>query len=738
MDGEEFYEQHEVLDREHSLPAIRDWTKNHVKEEINKLDSSIEASEDCVLTGVTITDGKLSDKKELDLNTSVEASDDCVIKGITVKNGHIVSFNETNLNSSVQAKEGTVLSGITIKNGKIVDHTEFNITYLYRYKGQVENEEQLPNQNLTNGDVYSIKNRSSYGMPNQNVAWAGNHWDPLGPSFTIDTLTIKIGEDEEYNYSGEGMIIRLGDLSKINKTGNLDDILRGDGSWGSFSTAVTNTKVNSARETDKLTIARNLTLTGSANSNPVLFDGTKDINLEVYALKAESLYGTASVDTTGNAATATKLQSGNFINGTLFDGTIPITTEIWGTARTVNISDASCANEGTGVEINGSGDYTLPLPSTIAAEIEGNAATATKFHDPVAINGTDFDGSSAITTDTWGTARNITVEDADGTNKAEAVSVNGGADITLKLPETIKGTLTGNSSSATKLQTARTIQTDLASESAPNFDGTVNITPGVKGILPITHGGTGASTKETARDNLGLGNVSVLNTNGNVDNVLRGDGTWGEYKTPNVANNLTTTEEGFVLDARMGKVLADQIDDLTIGLGTEPTNVHQIKGYSITGASGDPAWVRLGTITTADSNSAIIEVYSGDGYNAGVRQNSWFRIFIKDGWQETGSAESAYAATVEFGPANYNSEVKVKLLASSASNCDIWVYLPWGYWNGNYTIKGFYSAWTHSGIYQTDEPTNGTSQAVSYVRIGANIDECTDADITECENLFTA
>lgn len=68
---------------------------------------------------------------------------------------------------------------------------------------------------------------------------------------------------------------------------------------------------------------------------------------------------------------------------------------------------------------------------------------------------------------------------------------------------TFKGNLTGNATTATKLATARTIRTNLASTSAASFDGSANITPGVTGTLPITNGGTGATTATTARNNLG-------------------------------------------------------------------------------------------------------------------------------------------------------------------------------------------------------------------------------------------
>lgn len=63
---------------------------------------------------------------------------------------------------------------------------------------------------------------------------------------------------------------------------------------------------------------------------------------------------------------------------------------------------------------------------------------------------------------------------------------------------TFSGNLSGNASSSTKLQTARTFQTNLASTSTASFDGTVNVTPGVKGILSISNGGTGQNSANSA------------------------------------------------------------------------------------------------------------------------------------------------------------------------------------------------------------------------------------------------
>ena len=68
--------------------------------------------------------------------------------------------------------------------------------------------------------------------------------------------------------------------------------------------------------------------------------------------------------------------------------------------------------------------------------------------------------------------------------------------------------IAGNAGSATKLATARTIQTNLASTSAASFNGTTNIAPGVTGTLPVGNGGTG----QTNLDNVTVGTSKKVHT----------------------------------------------------------------------------------------------------------------------------------------------------------------------------------------------------------------------------------
>ncbi|MCM1217877.1 MAG: hypothetical protein NC548_25595 [Lachnospiraceae bacterium] len=66
------------------------------------------------------------------------------------------------------------------------------------------------------------------------------------------------------------------------------------------------------------------------------------------------------------------------------------------------------------------------------------------------------------------------------------------------------GNADGNADTATKLKTARDIKVDLGSTAAKSFDGSANVTPGVSGTLPLANGGTGATTAANARTNLGV------------------------------------------------------------------------------------------------------------------------------------------------------------------------------------------------------------------------------------------
>ena len=235
-------------------------------------------------------------------------------------------------------------------------------------------------------------------------------------------------------------------------------------------------------------------------------------------------------------ADALKLVNARTINGTSFDGTSDITTTKWGTARNIIISDNSGTYTQTNSGIDGSSSFTLKLPANITATLKGNAdsatyatsagsadtakvctgnaATASKLKAGVEINGTNFDGSAAITTTKWGTARNISIGNSDGTGAGTAVSVDGSGAVTLKLPTVIKATLSGNASSATtaaacsgNAATASKLKNSVAINGT-SFDGSKDIITDCWGKERTIHIASNASTSGTVVN--GSSNVSLI------------------------------------------------------------------------------------------------------------------------------------------------------------------------------------------------------------------------------------
>lgn len=137
-----------------------------------------------------------------------------------------------------------------------------------------------------------------------------------------------------------------------------------------------------------------------------------------------------------------------------------------------------------------------------------------------------------------------------------------------------------------------------------------------------------------------------------------------------------------------------------------------IKCYKLTGGSNQLVWSKLGTLISAGDNSNfIINIYTGSGYNGQAQQNSQAEIVIKDGWQASASTTSAFGVSVTRQNCD---DLKVQVRATASNKCDVWVYLPWAYSWGTYTIAGKYTSWETSSTTQTTEPITGTLQDLAY------------------------
>lgn len=206
---------------------------------------------------------------------------------------------------------------------------------------------------------------------------------------------------------------------------------------------------------------------------------------------------TIAANVSGNAATATKLSTSEFTTDTIDN--VTHSGLLYGTvgsytgpgfsssdAMILSMSWNSSNNYGAQIALD---DTTTP---NMYVRNKGNGSWSSWSKVLLSTNYTDYtvkkDGTGA--SGTWG------------------ISVTGSS-----------ASCTGNAATATKLVTARTIRTNLASTSAASFDGSANITSGVIGTLPILHGGTGAITASAARDNLGAQSKVLYGTSAPSDST---------------------------------------------------------------------------------------------------------------------------------------------------------------------------------------------------------------------------
>jgi len=169
--------------------------------------------------------------------------------------------------------------------------------------------------------------------------------------------------------------------------------------------------------------------------------------------------GTLNQDTTGNAATATALETARTIHGVSFDGTanIDLSEVVQDTVGAMFSSNTETGITATYQDSDGTIDLVV---GTLNQDTTGNAATATALETARTIGGVSFDGTANIT--------------------LPGVNFDGNQNTT------------GNAATATALETARNIN-------GVSFDGTGNITITAAGTtlsdtVPVSKGGTGGTS----------------------------------------------------------------------------------------------------------------------------------------------------------------------------------------------------------------------------------------------------
>lgn len=165
-----------------------------------------------------------------------------------------------------------------------------------------------------------------------------------------------------------------------------------------------------------------------------------------------------------------------------------------------------------------------------------------------------------------------------------------------------------------------------------------------------------------------------------------------------------------------GKSLA--IGMLSSNNGTFETGLPFVSGgvrytaKKFTAITNTPQWLKVCTLkNSSDSDSAFVHVYTGDGWNARADQQTEVEIFVKDAWQSSHSTTDAFGGSYNV-VGTYNAGIQVKVIALSASSCEIWLYLPWSYSSGFFTIESQCEVEVE-GKCQTDAPTGANQPMVN-------------------------
>lgn len=212
--------------------------------------------------------------------------------------------------------------------------------------------------------------------------------------------------------------------------------------------------------------------------------------------------GPGYITASGNAASATKLQTARTINGVAFDGTRNITITAIPESHTHTRAQITDFPSLATVATSGSYNDLLNKPTiptqtsqltnnsgfiTTSSNITGNAATATKLRTARTINGVAFDGTANITITA---TPNSHTHPASQVTGLASVATSGNYNDLSNKPSSLPAN-GGNATTATRLATPRKIN-------GVSFDGTKDITipSGGGQVVQGYYTGNGAASRQ--------------------------------------------------------------------------------------------------------------------------------------------------------------------------------------------------------------------------------------------------
>lgn len=314
------------------------------------------------------------------------------------------------------------------------------------------------------------------------------------------------------------------------------------------------TSQNDARM-DDLAVGLDPAVTTATNvpTNTVRWSGASSRWQKYNGTAWADLAATYQISISGNAGTATALQTARTINGVSFNGSANITLTA-NTPSSVTFNNAG-AGAASGTTFNGGAALTVSYntvgaPSTGGANasgtwnisVSGSAASLTTARN---INGVSFNGSADVvvepyveTDETTNADRFITFVDSSVTGY-QRLNLNSGIKYnpstnTLTVG-TVAGNVSGNAGTATTLQTARTIN-------GVSFNGSANITltANTTNSITLKSDGTGAAANTTFNGSSAM-SISYNSVGAPSSTGTGASGTWGISISGNAATATTAS-----------------------------------------------------------------------------------------------------------------------------------------------------------------------------------------------------
>ena len=378
----------------------------------------------------------------------------------------------------------------------------------------------------------------------------------------------------------------------------------GDGTWsvsfngsanasGEFTLAASGATAGSYGES----AAKTLSYGGSFSIPYVTVDAKGRVtSVKSIALKMPS----AQTDVTGNAETATKLETARKINGVAFDGTKDISIDLLASAGRVTALEGTTQGAQSGLQMYEAYNNGYPENYGNVLHLKAKEGTnhgecelflgwsgTTGAHAPIYVRNRRDTTSSA-----WSDWKKVYTEG----DSVPGVNAVGNQDTT------------GNAGTATKLKTARSLKVNLATTAADSFDGSGNADAiGVSGTLPTGNGGTGRTD----------GKVTALVAKRTIDG-MQFDGSanihhYAECSTAAATAAKTVTLSGFTL----------------------ATGARIIVRFTVTNTAANP------TLNVNGTGAKAIQ-YRNAAISAGYLAANRLREFVYDGsaWELIGDVDT--------------------------------------------------------------------------------------------------